>query len=51
MLFFLIYKERKEKVIDKLVEFIYQLSIKNVEIVVRILKEPICFIKGGKEKQ
>ena len=44
------YKERKKEVTNKLVEFIYQLSIKNVEIVVRILKEPICFVKEGREK-
>ena len=50
MLLFLIYKERKKEVTDKLVEFIYQLSIKNMEVVVGILKEPICFIKRGKEK-
>ena len=45
------YKERKKEVTDKFVEFIYQLGIKNVEVVVGILKEPICFIKGGREKQ
>ena len=51
MLLSLVYKERREEVIDKLVKFIYQLNIKDTEITVRILKEPICFIKGGREKQ
>ena len=43
-------EERKEKVIDKLVKFIYQYSVENIEIVVGILKEPIYFVKGGREK-
>ena len=37
--------------IDKLVEFICQLSVGDVEVAVKTLKEPICFVKGGKEKQ
>ena len=37
--------------IDKLIEFIYQLSVKDIEIVVRTLKEPIHFVKEGREKQ
>ena len=51
MLLSLVYKERRKKVTDKLVEFIYQLSIKDAKIVVRTLKEPICFVKRGKKKQ
>ena len=51
MLFFLVYKERREEVIDELIEFICQLSVEDIEIAVRILKEPICFIKGDREKQ
>ena len=45
------YKEKRESIIDKLIEFIYQLSVKNVKVVVRILKELICFIKRNKRKQ
>ena len=45
------YKERKEKVTDKLIKFIYQLSVEDMEIAVGTLKEPIHFIKGGKRKQ
>ena len=51
MLLFLVYKKRREKVIDKLIEFIYQLSVENAEVAVGTLKEPICFIKRGREKQ
>ena len=36
---------------DKLIEFIYQLSVKDIKVVVEILKEPICFIKGDRGKQ
>ena len=36
---------------DKLVEFIYQLSAEDAKVVVRTLKELICFIKRGREKQ
>ena len=46
----MIYKERREKVIDKLVKFIYQLSAENAEVVVRTLKEPIHFVKESREK-
>ena len=46
----LVYKERREEVTNKLVEFIHQLSAENVKVVVRILKEPIHFVKKGKEK-
>ena len=45
------YKERKKKVTDEFIEFIYQLSIENTKVVVRTLKKPICFIKLGKKKQ
>ena len=51
MLLFLVYEERREKVIDKLVEFIHQLSVENVEVAVGTLKEPIRFVKGGRGKQ
>ena len=36
---------------DELVEFIHQLSVEDVEVAVRTLKEPICFVKGGRGKQ
>ena len=51
MLLFLVCKERREKVMNELIEFIHQLSVENAEIVVRTLKEPICFVKEGKRKQ
>ena len=50
MLLSLVCEERREEVIDELVEFICQLSIKDIEIVVGTLKEPIHFVKGGKRK-
>ena len=50
MLLSLIYEKRKEEIIDKLIEFIYQLSVENVKVVVRILKELIHFIKRDREK-
>ena len=50
MLLFLVYKERKEEVMNELVEFIHQLSAEDAEVAVRTLKEPICFIKGGRGK-
>ena len=50
MLLFLVCKERKEEVMNKLIEFIYQLSVEDVEIAVGTLKEPIHFVKRGKEK-
>ena len=36
---------------DELVEFIYQLSVENMEITVGILKKLIYFVKKSKEKQ
>ena len=51
MLLFLVCEERKEEVIDELVEFIYQLSAEDVEIAVGTLKEPIRFVKGDRGKQ
>ena len=51
MLLPLVCEERRKEVTNKLIEFIYQLSIENAEIVVGTLKEPICFIKEGKGKQ
>ena len=51
MLLFLVYKERREEMIDELIEFIYQLSVEDIEIAVRTLKEPIHFVKEGKRKQ
>ena len=51
MLLFLVYKERKEEVTNGLIKFICQLSVENVEIAVGTLKEPIHFIKRGREKQ
>ena len=50
MLLSLIYKERREKVTDKLVKFIYQLSIEDVKVVVKTLKELICFVKEDRKK-
>ena len=49
MLLSLVYKERREKVTNKLVEFIYQLSAEDVKVAVKILKEPICIINRGKQ--
>ena len=51
MLLSLVCEKRREEVTDELIEFICQLSAENVEVVVRILKEPICFVKGGRRKQ
>ena len=50
MLLSLVYKKRKKEVINKLIEFIYQLSVENIKIVVGTLKELIRFVKGGKGK-
>ena len=50
MLLSLVYEERKEEMIDKLVEFICQLSAEDAEVAVKTLKEPLCFIKGGRKK-
>ena len=50
MLLSLVCEERSEKVTDKLVEFIHQLSAEDVEVVVRTLKELICFVKRDREK-
>ena len=36
---------------DKLIEFICQLSVENTEVALETLKEPIHFVKGGKGKQ
>ena len=46
----LVYEERREKVTDKHVEFIHQLSAENVEVVVGTLKKPIHFVKESREK-
>ena len=51
MLLFLVYEERKEEVIDKFVEFIHQLSVENMEVVIGTLKKPIHFVKGDRGKQ
>ena len=51
MLLSLVYEEKKEEVIDKLIDFIYQLSTKDIEIAVGTLNEPICFVKEDREKQ
>ena len=50
MLLFLVYKERREKVIDELIEFIHQLSVEDMEVAVGVLKEPIHFVKEGRGK-
>ena len=51
MLLSLVYEERREEVTDELVEFIHQLSMENMKVVFRTLKEPIHFIKGDRGKQ
>ena len=51
MLLSLVCEERREKVINELVEFIHQLSAEDTEVAVGTLKEPIHFVKGGREKQ
>ena len=48
---FLVYKERREKMTNELVEFIYQLSVEDMKVAVETLKEPICFIKKDRKKQ
>ena len=35
---------------DKLIEFIYQLSVEDIKVAVRTLKEPICFVKRDRGK-
>ena len=50
MLLFLVCEEKSKEVINKLIEFICQLSAEDAEIVVRTLKELIHFVKGGKGK-
>ena len=47
----LVCEERREEVTDEFVEFIHQLSAENVEVAVGTLKEPIHFVKEGREKQ
>ena len=47
----LVCKKRRKEVINKLVKFIYQSSVEDIEVVVRTLKEPIYFVKGGRGKQ
>ena len=44
-------KERREKVTNKLVKFICQLSVDNAKVAVGTLKKPICFIKRDRRKQ
>ena len=51
MLLSLVCEERREEVTNELVEFICQLSVEDVEVAVRTLKEPIYFVKEGKGKQ
>ena len=51
MLLFLVCEEKREEVIDKLVEFIRQLSVENMKVAVGTLKEPIHFVKRGRGKQ
>ena len=50
MLIFLVCKERREEIMNKLVKFIYQLSIEDIKIAVETLKKLICFVKEGREK-
>ena len=51
MLLSLVCEERREKVTDELVKFIYQLNAKNVEVAVGTLKELIHFVKRDRGKQ
>ena len=51
MLLSLVCKERREEVINKLVEFICQLNAEDAEVVVGTLKKPIHFVKEGRGKQ
>ena len=51
MLLSLVCEERREEVTDELIEFICQLSVEDIEIAVRTLKELIYFVKEGKKKQ
>ena len=51
MLLFLVCKERREEVMNKLIKFIYQLSVEDMKVAVETLKEPICFIKKDRKKQ
>ena len=51
MLLSLVCEKKREEVIDKLVKFIYQLSIEDTKVAVKTLKEPICFVKKGRKKQ
>ena len=50
MLLFLVCEERREEVMDELVEFIYQLSAEDTEVAVGTLKKPIRFVKEGRGK-
>ena len=50
MLLSLVCKKKREEVTNKLVEFIYQLSVKDIKVV-RTLKELNCFVKKDKKKQ
>ena len=50
MLLSLVYKEKREKVMDELIKFIYQLSAEDTEVIVGTLKKLICFIKKGRGK-
>ena len=51
MLLFLVCEEKREEVMDKLIEFICQLSVENTEVALETLKEPIHFVKGDRGKQ
>ena len=51
MLLSLVYEKRREEIINELIEFICQLSVEDMEVVVGTLKELIHFIKGGRGKQ
>ena len=50
MLLSLVCEERRKEVTNELVEFIYQLSVEDMEVTVETLKEPIHFVKKGKRK-
>ena len=50
MLLSLVCEERREEVMNELVEFICQLSMEDAEVAIKTLKEPIHFVKGGKGK-
>ena len=50
LLLFLVYKKRKKEEKNKFIKFICQLSVEDMKIAIKILKELIYFIKRGRKK-